>query len=457
METTIQQKMEQIGRSITLKAIIVGILILLLLIPSAMIEGLITERKNRSEETIYKINEKWSNAQTLNGPVLVLPYSIKKVDVKKNVITENHLLYLTPDELEVKVNLIPEERHFGIYKSILYKSNVSISGYFDRVDSLPVNGEIRWNEAYIKMGITDLRGIENNPDFTINNRHFTAKTDGKSDVIGEGLFISLSNQSVSTSEKRWNFDCKLQLKGSSNISFIPIGKNTKVDMDGNWKAPGFIGGYSPEYKLTEKGFSAHWNILHFNRNIPEYWVDNTTDFKENYFGVNLVDTVDHYQLNMRSAKYAIMFIALTFVVFFFVEILTRKKIHPLQYFLVGIALILFYTLLLSISEQINFGIAYLIASFATIGLITAYAHSIFKDKTQTTIMALLLGILYIFLYVVLQLEDIALLIGSIGLFVILGIIMALSRKIKWYKDDDSKFESKLPKVNKTAKEEFEQL
>ena len=152
METTIQQKMEQIGRSITLKAIIVGILILLLLIPSAMIEGLISERKNRSEETIYKINEKWSNAQTLNGPVLVLPYTIKKVDVKKNVITENHLLYLTPDELEVKVNLIPEERHFGIYKSILYKSNVSISGYFDRVDSLPVNGEIRWNEAYIKKG-----------------------------------------------------------------------------------------------------------------------------------------------------------------------------------------------------------------------------------------------------------------------------------------------------------------
>lgn len=457
METTIHQKMEQIGRSITLKAIIVGILILLLLIPSAMIQGLISERKNRSEETISKINEKWSTAQTLNGPVLVVPYSIQKTDAKKNIVTENHLLYLTPDELTVKVNLIPEERHYGIYKSILYKSNVLISGNFDRIDSLPVTGDIRWNEAYIKMGLSDLRGIENDPDFTINSHHFTAKTDGKADVIGEGLFISLKNQAVTASEKKWSFNCKLQLKGSSDISFIPIGKNTTVNVDGNWKAPGFIGGYSPEYKLTDKGFSAHWNILHFNRSIPEYWIDTTDKFDEDYFGVNLVDTVDHYQLNMRSAKYAIMFIALTFVVFFFVEILTRKRIHPLQYFLVGLALILFYTLLLSLSEQISFGFAYLIASFATIGLITAYAHSIFKDKMQTSILGFLLGALYVFLYVVLQLEDIALLIGSIGLFVILAVIMSLSRKIKWYKDDGNKFESKIPKVNQSAKSEFEQL
>ena len=145
--------------------------------------------------------------------------------------------------------------------------------------------------------------------------------------------------------------------------------------------------------------------------------------------------MDHYQLNMRSNKYALMFIALTFVVFFFVEVLTRKRIHPIQYLLVGVALILFYSLLLSISEQLNFGISYLIASIATIGLITVYANSIFRNKTQTGILAFLLGILYIFLYVVLQLEDIALLIGSIGLFVILGIIMYLSHKIKWYNED----------------------
>ena len=207
-------------------------------------------------------------------------------------------------------------------------------------------------------------------------------------------------------------------------------------MTGAWKSPGFIGSFSPESKIDANGFTANWNILHFNRNIPEAWTDHSIkSFAETSFGVNLVDTVDQYQQNMRSAKYALMFIALTFVVFFFVEILTRKKIHPLQYLLVGIALILFYSLLLSISEQLNFGAAYLIASIATIGLIVAYAHSIFKSIMSTGILAAFLSILYVFLYVVLQLEDIALLFGSIGLFIILGVIMYFSGKINFYKPE----------------------
>jgi inner membrane protein len=139
---------------------------------------------------------------------------------------------------------------------------------------------------------------------------------------------------------------------------------------------------------------------------------------------------------MRSAKYSLMFIVLTFVVFFFVEIITKKRIHPVQYLLVGIALILFYSLLLSISEQLNFAWAYLIATLATIGLITAYAHSIFKNKTQTAILTGFLTLLYVFLYVILQLEDVALLIGSVGLFVILGVIMFVSKKISWYKPEE---------------------
>ena len=220
------------------------------------------------------------------------------------------------------------------------------------------------------------------------------------------------------------------LKGSSNINFIPVGKTTQVQMNGAWKSPGFIGSFTPQYSSDDKGFSAKWEILHYNRNIPETWTDNELkSFGETSFGVNLVDTLDQYQQNMRSAKYSLMFIALTFVVFFFVEILTGKKIHPIQYLLVGIALILFYSLLLSVSEQINFGKAYLLASIATIGLIAAYAQSIFKNRMHTTILASFLGILYIFLYVVLQLEDLALLFGSAGLFVILGVIMYFSRKM----------------------------
>lgn len=429
-------KAEKFSQSITLKAVIIGFLTLLMLIPGSMIQGLIQERQARSQETIAKINAKWSNSQTINGPVLVIPYQKKTTDSKNNVVTETHTLTLTPEKLSIKSTLIPEERHYGIYKSILYKSNLLISGNFKPTDSLQFDGIPQWQSAYLRLGITDLRGISNNIDFVLNGKHFGASTGGGNDFLGEGLIIPLKNTDFLPSNQPISFNSNLDLKGSSDINFIPIARTTNVEVSGQWKSPGFIGSFTPEYTLNNDGFKADWKVLHFNRNIPEAWVDKYDSVNEDLsFGVNLVNTVDHYQLNMRSAKYSLMFIALTFVVFFFVELLTKRKIHPIQYLLVGIALILFYSLLLSLSEQLNFGLAYLLAGIATIGLIVVFAHKIFKNGKQTGILALILTILYIYLYVILQLEDVALLIGSIGLFIILAIIMFLTQKIKWYKDD----------------------
>ena len=434
------EKVEKFSLSITMKAFVIGFLTLIMLIPGFMIQNLISERQKRSEETIQKINAKWSNAQTLCGPVLVIPYSINGMDDKKNPVVENHTVNIVPEMLSVKTGLVPEERHYGIYKSILYKSDMEISGKFRKLDlQLPANAQVNWKEAAIRIGISDLRGMTNDLDFVLNNTHFTAEAGGVPDVIGQGLVISLKKTDLLQLGNELAFTCRLKLNGSSNMNFIPVGKTTHVQMMGAWKSPGFVGSFTPEYKIDNNGFTANWNVLHYNRNIPELWTDQQVkSFSDTSFGVNLVDTVDQYQQNMRSAKYALMFIALTFVVFFFVEILTRKKIHPLQYLLVGIALILFYSLLLSISEQLNFGAAYLIASIATIGLIVAYAHSIFKNYLSTGILASFLSVLYIFLYVVLQLEDIALLCGSIGLFVILGVIMYLSGKINFYKSETLK-------------------
>jgi inner membrane protein len=436
METMIE-KVEKFTQSITMKAFIIGFLTLIMLIPGVMIQNLIKERQKRSEETINKINAKWSNAQTINGPVLVIPYTSSDVDENNKVIVRSHNLFLTPDLLTINAQLIPEQRHYGIYKSILYKSDLEIQGQFTKSDiQFPVNSQINWNEATVRIGITDLRGLTNNLDFVMNNFHYTAEAGGAQDVTGQGLVISLKKPDIVRTENILAFRCQLKLKGSSNINFIPVGKTTRILMNGAWKSPGFIGSFTPQYSLNDKGFTAKWEILHYNRNIPESWTDHQLkSVSDTSFGVNLIETLDQYQQNMRSAKYALMFIALTFVVFFFVEILTKKKIHPIQYLLVGIALILFYSLLLSISEQLNFGVAYLIASIATIGLIVFYAHTIFKNILPTGILASFLSILYIFLYVVLQLEDSALLIGSIGLFIILGIIMFFSRKINWYKPE----------------------
>jgi inner membrane protein len=439
-------------QSLTFKAIASAVLILLLLVPNGMIQDLIWERRYRSNETIEKINEKWSHAQTVCGPVINIPYTTTyQTDVsgstEKKTQTEKHELHITPEDLNVQAQLFPEVRHYGIYKTILYKSKIHVIGKFTPLDNMKIdNSVLHFDKTYISLGLTDLRGVDNRLEFHLNGKSYPAAAGWNDPNIGTYLIIT-PDDTAFTSElgKDILFDFVLDLKGSSSLSFIPIGSQSKVEISGDWDSPSFIGNFSPDYDMTD-GFKASWSVLSFNRSIPGAWTDSEIEsLKDTSFGVNLVNPVDHYQQNMRSAKYSLMFIVLTFVVFFFVEVLTKKRIHPLQYLLVGIALILFYSLLLSISEQLNFGYAYLIASGATISLISLYANSIFKNKVHAGILAVILCFLYIFLYVILQLEDMALLIGSIGLFTILGIIMYVSQKIKWYKlEEDEAKKAELP-------------
>ncbi|MCL2042390.1 MAG: cell envelope integrity protein CreD [Bacteroidales bacterium] len=437
-------------QSPTFKGMMIAALILLLLIPGAMIRSLIEERQDRSRETIQKINDKWSRSQTLCAPLLLVPYTVIKLDDDKNPYYEEHTFYITPKELKINTSLTPEERHYGIYKAILYKSNIHFEGNFSGLAALQTdNNGLQFDKAQLAIGITDLRGVTQNPDFKIGDKTlettvgmvklFSVYDDVvvedkygsysySTNVAGKTLIVSLKEINLTDT---LHFDCTMQLNGSSAIRFIPIGQHTAVTIDGQWRSPSFIGSFSPESNVGKEQFSASWNILSFNREIPETWSDNNIpNLGDNSFGVNLIETVDHYQQNMRSAKYALMFIVLTFIVFFFAEIFTKKWIQVFQYVLVGIALILFYSLLLSLSEQIGFSWAYLSASAATILMTTVYFYSLIKQRLVTVILACVMLILYTFLYIILQIEDFALLFGSIFLFVILGVIMFVSNKIR---------------------------
>lgn len=450
---------KKFSQSITFKGITIALLILILLIPGAMIQNLIKERQERSRETVQKINDKWSRSQTVCAPLLLVPYTTTILGKDKKPYYEEHMLYITPKELKIKASLTPEERHYGIYKAILYKSDIHLEGNFSELANLKIeNSELYFDKAQIAIGITDLRGVSQNPDFKIGDKmletsvgmvklfsvsenvvaeevtKYGSRNSYLSDknISGKTLIVNFKNIDLSDSLlQSLNFSCTMKLNGSSAISFIPIGQHTSVTVSGQWQSPSFIGSFSPESTVDKEQFNATWNILSFNREIPETWSDkNVADLGDNSFGVNLIETVDHYQQNMRSAKYALMFIALTFIVFFFVEIFTKKQIQFFQYVLVGIALILFYSLLLSLSEQIGFGWAYLVASVATILMTTVYFYSLIKHKLTTFILAGIMLILYAFLYIILQVEDFALLFGSIFLFVILGVIMFVSNKIK---------------------------
>lgn len=208
---------------------------------------------------------------------------------------------------------------------------------------------------------------------------------------------------------------------------------TLVRIQSKWNTPSFDGAFLPDKRTIDKdGFSATWTILHLNRNFPQQWKDNEYLIADWSFGVDLLFPVDQYQKSYRSAKYAIMFIALTFLTFFFSEVLNKIRVHPIQYLLIGFALCIFYSLLISLSEHIGFGLAYLIGSIAIITMITAYSASILKDKILTALVSFILIALYVFLFTILQLEAYSLLMGSIGLFIVMSVIMYLSRNVDWY-------------------------
>ncbi len=219
------------------------------------------------------------------------------------------------------------------------------------------------------------------------------------------------------------------------MQFAPVGEITEVEIQSKWNDPGFEGNYLPaERKIDNNGFHAQWKVLHFNRNFPQQWKNEEFRVTDSDFGVKLITVADHYQKSSRAAKYGILVILFTFLSFFLNEIITRQRVHPFQYILVGFAVLIFYLLLLSISEQLGFNLAYMISALAVILLIFAYSRTFLKKWSDSAIQTLILTFSFGFIYVLMQLESYALLTGSIGLFFVLALTMFFTRKINWYNE-----------------------
>ncbi|HTI08984.1 MAG TPA: cell envelope integrity protein CreD, partial [Puia sp.] len=228
------------------------------------------------------------------------------------------------------------------------------------------------------------------------------------------------------------FSTTVKLKGSGNLLFVPVGKETRAEAASSWADPSFTGSFLPDVRtVKDSGFVADWRVLYLNRNYPQQWKEGVYELTKAAFGVSLIVPVDTYQQTTRSVKYAILIILLTFTAFFLIEWIYARAIHSLQYVLVGFALCLFYTLLLSFAEYIGFNQAYLIAALATIVLIAWYVRSILRSSKMSLFVGLLLALQYGFIFTLIQLQDYALLMGSIGLFLTLAVVMYFSRKIKW--------------------------
>lgn len=423
--------------SYSVKMIIVTGLAIILMIPAFMIQEIIAERMRLSEQVKSELYAQWGAKQIIAGPVLNIPYAIQEPnDNNQGVMEKTGIAHFLPETLNVDGNLNPEIRYRGVYNVVVYEGKLKIKGSFVQSDlsqlSIP-NARFNWDAAYFTMGISDMRGIKNMPELAINGQKCAVQPGvGDTDLFQSGITIKPGGIDLN---QPFNFEIDIALNGSEDLSVEALGKTSQVMLQGNWGNPSFTGEFLPERReVDNKKFMGQWTVTHLNRNFPQQWINQKHTTHQATLGVELQVPVDHYQKGMRSVKYAILFIALNFIVFLFIEIRNKTRIHPFQYALVAFALLIFYVLLTSISEQIGFNPAFLISALAVTTLISWYAHSIMGNIRSTVWVVLLQTGLYLFLFTILQLQDYALLVGSIGLFIILAIIMKASQQIKWYSE-----------------------
>jgi inner membrane protein len=428
-----EEKLSQPSGSLT-KGLITGGLILLLLIPTFFISGLVHERQLRQEEVVKEVSDKWAQAQTVSGPYLYIPYEQPYQNSLGKTISQKKYLILLPDELSVSGDILPEQRLRSIYKVLLYRANLLASGMIKL--SLPKDIDptlLLLSDARLCMGVSDFKGIEKKVSVDFNGKTYDLLPGlpvNDIDATGLSTGIDLSPAMLGTNI---SFKTYLQLKGSSYLHLAPLAGNSRFQLRSSWADPSFDGAVLPsERSVNKDGFTAKWEFSKANLPYGTQLQDTKINKLATAFGVSMLQTADQYAKTSRSVKYAILIIGLSFSLFFIIEIMQKKPMHPVQYVLIGLAMVIFYSLLLSISEFMSFDYAYLLAAFATIGLITSYTQAHFRKWKTASIFGLALTGLYGFIFVLISLEDTALLVGTISLFVILATVMYATRKISWY-------------------------
>jgi inner membrane protein len=431
----------RLRHSQTLRLVTVGFLVLLLQIPIAMIGGQVSERKMRGEAAVEEVSSKWGRPQLLTGPVLVLPYVHVWTELAKNgqSIEREEFRYASflPDKLEITGIATSEIRTRGIFEVPVYRLDLNVSGTFSRPDMASLglaSSQVAWERAQIVVGISDPRAIQKSSNLSWNGRAiaFSPGTGGQRE-IRDGVHAVID---LRENVPQMEFSFPLAINGSESVRFTPFGKLTHVSLKSNFAHPSFQGNWLPtERTVSSDGFEAQWSIPFLGRSFPQAWAgdkDLREQIERSGFGVDFIDPVDHYRMAERSVKYAGLFILLTFAALWLFEVRAGVRVHPIQFLMLGAALCLFYLLELALSEHIAFPLAFALASLSVVGMVVAYGIVVLRGLPRALAVGGGVALLYVYLYVLLVNEDYALLVGSLGLFVILALIMFATRRVDWY-------------------------
>ena len=471
MEMEKKERLKKFTQGYAFKIVLLFLLVLLLLIPLTMIRGLISERNHTARSAEEGIMEAWGSELIAIGPVIAIPgtrteeYITKserdgeRVEISKKPFT----IIVTPQKLDIRSNYKTEIRKRGIFSVPLFSGDLLFSGTFNpqaALSTLLPNEEAHLNQAELIIALSSQKGIRRldkafwNDQASGQNRElffqpgsrglvFTGGANSiggmyyESSQINSGIYAAIPD--LINSETL--FEIAIAIQGGQLVRFLPVGQDSHVEISADWPSPSFQGAFLPgSSDITDNGFSAVWDISYLSRDIPLYWKNEGVeltrrDISNSLFGVNFFRAIDTYSLNTRAVKYAILFLVVPFLTLFLLEIFTKKRIHLVPYLLSGIANIIFYLLLLSLSEQMQFYMAYLIAAAAVAVLLTLYSRSLLPSWNKSGYMGLVVTLSYVLLYAVLNAESYALLIGSVGAFVVVALVMFLTRKLDWYGTD----------------------
>lgn len=420
------------------KAVTVGVIALLLMIPLVSLLGLISERAGLRAQAYTKVAEGWGGEAIVGGPMLVVPIEREVIEDGKTRKVRSHL-HLLPATLDVNVQLKldPEPRYVGIYGVPVYLATVDITGRFDPSALQPLlqepNTTYLWEQGRLRLPLSQVRSLREVRQARFADQDLVLGPAGPGMYSGVEARLDLTRL-MEGAERAFHF--QTVVAGSRGLSVLPVGSKTSVTLQSDWPHPSFQGAFLPvEREISAAGFQARWQVLELNRSYGQAWeesADTAGLLSASAFGVGLYQAVDVYQRGERAVKYAVLFIALTFLTFFAWEQLSAIRIHPLQYLLVGLALSVFYLLLIALCEHLAFAWAYLISALALVGLIGIYIAGAFGSRARGAFAGTTMGAMYGLLYMLLLSEDYALLMGAITLFVSLAAVMLVTRKIDWY-------------------------
>ena len=443
----IGQSAGRIARSPAFKFFLISFLILMLLIPLLIVGGLVSEREARSRSVAGEVANTWGADQRLSGPFIIVPYLVRFESKEGDKVierTQERRAVFLPETLNITGDGKSDVLHRSIFDVNVYTAKLAIDGSFGVPDIAEVDPDaisVRWRDATLVLGLSDVSGLKEAASLSINGQDTLpfSPSVGVPGSYMSGMHAKLVGaRSVLEGDappKGFTFRAELVFTGSGGLSFAPSARETRVSLGSDWPHPSFGGAFLPiEREVTDTGFSARWRVPHLARSVPNAWMlsDGGLERMSSYmFGVTFYQPVDFYDLVMRAVKYGVLFLAAGFMGVFVLELLSRQRVHPVQYVFVGLAMVFFYVLLLSLSEHLGFALAYVAASLATGGMLSVYVAKALNSLRSGLVMAALFALLYGFLYVILQLEDYALLVGALLGFAALTVVMFATLRIDW--------------------------